>query len=74
MVRSYPAQDTGVRNVTGWFHTGELTYLPLMVVRSCWLGTDPTTVYHALAYHHARADGRPEPATPAASDRINSGP
>ncbi|HEY6594480.1 MAG TPA: hypothetical protein VI011_10295 [Asanoa sp.] len=73
VVRSYPAQDTVVRNVTGRIHTGELTYLPLMVVRSYWLGTDPTTVYHALAYHHAHVDRGPELATPAAIDRINSG-
>ena len=73
VVKAYPAEDTRVRAFTGWFHTGELTYLPLMVVRTYWLATDPSTVYHALAYFQAHADRRPELATPAAIDRISSG-
>jgi hypothetical protein len=73
IVKAFPSEDTGIRRFTGWLHTGELTYLPFMVIRTHWLGTDPATVYHALAYYHAHPDRRPELATPAALDRIAGG-
>jgi hypothetical protein len=72
-VAAYPSEDTDVHSFTGRFHAGDLRYLPLMVIRTYWLATDPATVYHALAYYHANPDRRPELATPAALDRIASG-
>lgn len=73
IVKAFPSEDTGVRRLTGWFHTGELSHLPLLVIRTHWLGTDPATVYHALAYYQAHPDRRPELATRAAVDRIAGG-
>jgi hypothetical protein len=73
VVKAYPSESTGVRSFMGRLHTGELTYLPFMVVRAYWLGTDPATVYHALAYYQAHPERRPELATPAAVNRISSG-
>lgn len=73
VVKAYPSGDTAVRSFTGRFHAGDLSHLPLVVIRTHWLATDPATVYHALAYYHANPDQRPELATPAALDRIASG-
>jgi hypothetical protein len=73
VVKAFPSEEARTRSLTGRFHSGELTYLPFMVIRTYWLGTDPATVYHALAYYHAHPELRPELATPAAVDRIASG-
>ncbi len=57
----------------GRFGSGEVQFLPLMVIRTAWLATDPTTVYHALSFYHAHPELRAELATPEALDRIGNG-
>ena len=44
-----------------------------MVIRTGWLASDPTLVYHALSFYHAHPDLRGELATPDVLDRISSG-
>lgn len=72
-VKAFPSQDTQLRRSMGRFGSGEVQFLPLMVIRTAWLATDPTTVYHALSFYHAHPDLRAELATPAAPDRIGNG-
>jgi hypothetical protein len=72
-VTAFPSADTRVRRSMGRFGSGEVQFLPLMVIRTAWLATDPTTVYHALSFYHARPDLRAELATPSALDRISNG-
>jgi hypothetical protein len=72
-VKAFPSQDTQLRRSMGRFGSGEVQFLPLMVIRTAWLVTDPTTVYHALSFYHAHPDLRAELATPAAPDRIGNG-
>ena len=73
VVMASPSEDTRVRSYTGHFHSGELGFLPLMVIRTYWLATDPDTVYHALAFYFAHPELREELATPAALARIADG-
>jgi hypothetical protein len=72
-VKAFPSEDTRVRRYMGRFGSGEVQFLPLMVIRTAWLATDPTTVYDALSFYHAHPDLRAELATPAALDRISNG-
>ena len=72
-VKAFPSQDTRVRRYMGRFGSGEVQFLPIMVIRTAWLATDPTTVYSALSFYHAYPDLRAELATPDALDRISSG-
>jgi hypothetical protein len=73
VVKAYPSEDTVVGVFARRFHADDRRYLPFMVIRTPWLGTDPVTVHHALAYYHAHPELRPELGTPAALDRIASG-
>ena len=73
VVKAFPSTDTRVRRYMGRFGSGEGQFLPLMVIRTAWLATDPTTVYDALSFYHAHPDLRAELATPAALDRISNG-
>jgi hypothetical protein len=72
-VRASPSTDTRVRRYLGRFGSGEVQFLPIMVVRTAWLATDPTTVYGALSFYHAHPDLRAELATPLALHRISNG-
>jgi hypothetical protein len=72
-MKAHPAGDSRVRRSMRHFDTGELAYLPFMVVRTYWLGTDPATVYHAVRYYHANPERRHELASSRALDRIRSG-
>ncbi len=72
-VKAFPSKDTRVRRYLGRFGSGEVQFLPIMVVRTVWLATDPTTVYHALSFYQAHPDLRAELATPSALDRISNG-
>ncbi len=72
-VKAFPSADTRVRRSMGRFGSGEVQFLPLMVIRTAWLATDPTTVYHALSFYHAHPELRAELATPEALDRIGNG-
>jgi hypothetical protein len=69
-VKAFPSKDTRVSRYLGRFGSGEVQYLPIMVIRTAWLATDPTTVYSALSFYHAHPDLRAELATPDAQDRI----
>jgi hypothetical protein len=73
VVKAFPSGDTRVRRSMGQFGSGEVQFLPLMVIRTAWLATDPTTVYRALSFYHAHPDLRAELATPDALDRISNG-
>lgn len=72
-VKAFPSPGTRVRRYMGRFGSGEVQALPLMLIRTAWLATDPTTVYHALSFYHAHPDLRDELATPAALHRISDG-
>jgi hypothetical protein len=72
-VKAIPSQDTRVRRYMGRFRSGEVQFLPLMVIRAAWLATDPTTVYHALSFYGSHPDLRTELGTPDALDRISNG-
>lgn len=72
-VKAIPSEDTRVRRYMGRFRSGEVQFLPIMVVRTTWLATDPTTVYHALSFYCSHPELRAELGTPDALDRINGG-
>jgi hypothetical protein len=72
-VKAIPSEDTRVRRYMGRFRSGEVQFLPIMVVRTLWLATDPTTVYHALSFYCSHPELRAELGTPDALDRISSG-
>ena len=72
-IKAFPSQDTRLRRYLGRFGSGELQFLPIMVVRTFWLATDPTTVYHALSFYRCHPDLRAELATPDAVHRISHG-
>jgi hypothetical protein len=72
-VKAFPSEETRVRRYLGRFGSGEVQALPLMVIRTVWLATDPTIVYHALSFYHAHPGLRAELATLAALDRISNG-
>jgi hypothetical protein len=72
-VKASPSQDTRVRRYLGRFGSGETRFLPIMVIRTAWLATDPAIVYHALSFYLARPELRAELATPDALDRISKG-
>jgi hypothetical protein len=72
-VKAVPSEDTRVRRYMGRFGPREVQFLPIMVVSTVWLTTDPTTVYHALSFYQTHPNLRAELATPAALDRISNG-
>lgn len=57
----------------GRFGSGEVQFLPIMIIRNAWLATDPATVYHALSFYGSHPDLRTELGTPDALDRIGHG-
>jgi amino acid transporter len=71
-VKAFPSADTRVRRYLGRFGSGELQFWPIVVVRTGWLASDPTTVYHALSFYHAHPELRAELATPQALRRIGT--
>jgi uncharacterized Tic20 family protein len=72
-VMATPSDDTRVRRYMGRFRSGEVQFLPIMVVRAVWLATDPATVYHALSFYCSHPDLRAELSTPDALDRVSGG-
>jgi hypothetical protein len=72
-VKAFPSAATRVRRYLGRFGSGELQFWPIMVIRTGWLASDPTIVYHALWFYHAHPELRGELAAPDALDRISSG-
>jgi hypothetical protein len=72
-VKAFPSEETRVRRYLGRFGSGEVQFLPIMVIRTAWLATDPTTVYSALSFYHAHPELRDKLATPDALDRIGNG-
>jgi hypothetical protein len=71
-VKAFPSADTRVRRYLGRFGSGELSFWPIMVIRTGWLASDPTLVYHALSFYHAHPELRSELATPQALKRIGT--
>jgi hypothetical protein len=69
-VKAFPSADTRVRRYLGRFGSGELSFWPIVVIRTGWLASDPTIVYHALSFYHAHSELRSELATPQALRRI----
>jgi hypothetical protein len=72
-VKAFPSTDTRVRRYLGRFGSGEVQFLPMMVIRTAWLASDPTTVYSALCFYHAHPQLRDRLATPDALDQIGNG-
>jgi hypothetical protein len=72
-VGAFPSEETRVRRYLGRFGSGEMQFLPVMVIRTAWLATDPITVCSALSFYHAHPELRDELATPEALDRIGNG-
>jgi hypothetical protein len=73
VVTAVPAPGTRVRRYMGRVGSGELRFWPFMVIRTAWLASDPTVVYHALGFYHAHPELWAELATPQAVARIGSG-
>ena len=73
VVKAYPAPESVLRRHTGRFDTGELRFLPFLVVRTYWLAADAETVLRALTFYHAHPELRDELATPAGPARIAAG-
>jgi hypothetical protein len=60
-VKAFPSADTRVRRYLGRFGSGELRFWPIVVIRTGWLASDPTIVYHAVSFHHAHPELRSGP-------------
>ena len=71
-VKAFPSADTRVRRYLGRLGSGELSFWPIMVIRTGWLASDPTLVYHTLSFYHAHPALRAELATPQALKRIGT--
>jgi hypothetical protein len=71
-VDAYPSADTTVRRYMGRLGTGDLKFLPIMVIRLSWLAS-PVPAYHALCFYLAHPDLRVELSTQEGVDRINGG-
>jgi hypothetical protein len=72
-VLAMPSPDSRVRRYLGRFRSGEVQFLPIMVIRGAWLATSPTVVYHALSFYQSHPELRTELDTPDAVDRIRNG-
>jgi dipeptide/tripeptide permease len=72
-VKAKPSPDTRVRRYLGRFRSGEVQFLPAMVIRTAWLATSPTALYHALSFYGSYPDLRTELGTHDAIDRISNG-
>ena len=73
VVKADPSPESVVRRYTGRFDTGELRFLPFLLVRTYWLAADREAVLSALAFYHAHPELRGELATPEAVRRIAEG-
>ncbi|MEU4369811.1 hypothetical protein [Micromonospora chersina] len=73
VVKAEPSPQSVLRRYTGRFDTGELRFLPFLVVRTYWLAADREAVLSALAFYLARPELRGELATPEAVRRIAEG-
>ncbi|MBM0258299.1 hypothetical protein [Micromonospora sp. 4G55] len=73
VVKAEPAPASVLRRHTGRFDTGELQFLPFLVVRTYWLAADREVVRQAVAFYLAHPELRDELATPAAVRRIVEG-
>ncbi|MGY0008130.1 hypothetical protein, partial [Micromonospora sp. I033] len=73
VVKAEPSPRSVLRRHTGRFDTGELRFLPFLVVRTYWLAADREAVRSALAFYLAHPELREELATPAAVRRIVEG-
>ncbi|SCG58798.1 hypothetical protein [Micromonospora inositola] len=73
VVKAYPSEESVLRRHTGRLDTGELRFVPFLVVRTYWLAADPETVLRALTFYDAHPELRDELATPDAVARIAEG-
>ncbi|MFG1660451.1 hypothetical protein ACGFIY_28310 [Micromonospora chersina] len=73
VVKAEPSPQSVLRRYTGRFDTGDLRYLPFLVVRTYWLAADREAVLAALAFYLAHPELRGELATPEAVRRIAEG-
>lgn len=73
VVKADPSPRSVLRRYTGRFDTGELEFLPFLVVRTYWLAADREAVRRTLAFYLAHPDLRGELATPEAVRRIAEG-
>ncbi|WP_262284708.1 hypothetical protein [Micromonospora sp. MA102] len=73
VVKADPSPQSVLRRYTGWFDTGELRYLPFLVVRTYWLAADREVVRSVLAFYLAHPERRGELATQDAVRRIAEG-
>ncbi|MFG3576315.1 hypothetical protein [Micromonospora chersina] len=73
VVKAEPSPRSVLRRYTGRFDTGDLRYLPFLVVRTYWLAADREAVLAALAFYLAHPELRGELATPDAVRRIAEG-
>jgi hypothetical protein len=73
VVKAEPSPQSVLRRHTGRFDTGELRFLPFLVVRTYWLAVDREAVLSALAFYLAQPELRGELATQEAVRRIAEG-
>ncbi|MGW5671455.1 hypothetical protein [Micromonospora sp. NPDC003776] len=73
VVKADPSPQSVLRRYTGRFDTGELEFLPFLVVRTYWLAADPEVVRRTLAFYLAHPELRDELGTPEAVRRIAEG-
>jgi hypothetical protein len=73
VVSATPSADSRVRRYMGRFGSGEVRFLPMMVIRTAWLAADPATVYHALSFYGSHSGLRAELGQPDGLDRISQG-
>ncbi|MGW4296730.1 hypothetical protein ACWEH1_27350 [Micromonospora chersina] len=73
VVKADPSPQSVLRRHTGWFDTGELRYLPFLVVRTYWLAADREAIRSALAFYLAHPELRGELGSEAAVRRIVEG-
>lgn len=73
VVKAEPSPQSVLRRYTGRFDTGELRFLPFLVVRTYWLAVGREAVLSALAFYLAHPELRGELATPEAVRRIAEG-
>ncbi|MFG2169643.1 hypothetical protein [Micromonospora chersina] len=73
VVKAHASPQSVLRRYTGWFDTGELRYLPFLVVRTYWLAADREAIRSALAFYLAHPELRGELGSEAAVRRIAEG-
>ncbi|WP_157740340.1 hypothetical protein [Micromonospora auratinigra] len=73
VVRADPSPRSVLRRHAGRFDTGELEYLPFLVIRSYWLAADREVVRQAVDFYLTHPERRGELATGEAVRRIAEG-